>query len=316
MEDVGLTGIGLTFVALVVVAVLAVALSRQRKRAAGIDLEDKSWLRTSPVADVEPLPRTAPLRDFHVHGHEARVSFDVPLPEGGDPILNELLVDEAMEVVREKRHTLPITDVTEIVVFAGRDHVTEVGRSRLPSPGELPPPIEAEVFNLTHVAHDPFASQFEVDHSVAYETSVRIPEDELGPLLDEMRVPQGLARGLRARGIDPDVVSGPEFILALLEMFGYRVVPQGEPGVYMASKSNLDTFIRTDAYQPGDHPELDESVVRKFVVEFTTSGAARALLISDKYGPFMTHDIEDKDSRIRFITRERAQAFIDSMALG
>ncbi len=310
-------GVVLAFFALVVVAVLATALTRQRKRAASVDLEDKSWLRgSSNVVEAEPTARTAPLKDFHVHGHEARVTFDVPLPDEDDPILNDLLVDEAVEVVREKRHSLPITDVTEIVVLGGRNEVKEVGRTHLPSPGELPPAIEAEVFNLTHIARDPFASQYEVDHTVQYETAVRVPGDDLGPLLDDLRVPQGLARGLRAQGLDPESVTGPELILALLEMFGYRVVSQGEPGVYMASKANVDTFIRTDAYQPGDHPELDESVIRKFVVEFTTSGAARGMLISDKYGPFMTHDIEDSDSRIRFITRERAQAFIDSMALG
>jgi hypothetical protein len=238
------------------------------------------------------------------------------MPDEDDPILNELLLDEAVEVVREKRHALPISDVTEIVVFAGRGDVKEVGRTRLPSPGELPPPIESDVFNLTHIAKDPFASQFEIDHSVSYETSIRVPADELGPIRDEVRVPMGLDRGLRARGVDPDVISGPEFILALLELFGYKVVSQGEPGVYTATKGTTDTFIRTEIYRPGEHPELDESVIRKFVVEFGTSGAARGMLISDKYGPFMAHDIEDKDRRIRFVTRERTQAFIDSMALG
>lgn len=306
---------GLVIVALVVLAVIAVSLRRQRKRAAEIDLDDKSWLRAGSP-DSEPALRTAPVKDFHVHGTEARVTFDVPMPEENDPILNDLLVDEAVEVVREKRHTLPISDVTEIVVFAGREDVREVGRSKLPSPGELPPMIESAVFDLTHVARDPFASQFEVDHSISYETAVRVPADELRPLLGELKVPMGLDRGLRARGVDPDSISGPEFILALLELFGYKLISQGEPDVYTARKGAVDTFIRTDIYRPGQHPELDETVIRKFVVEFGMSGAARGLLISDKYGPFMTHDIEDKDKRIRFVTRERAQAFIDSMALG
>jgi hypothetical protein len=308
-------GVGLAFIALAVLVVVATSLRRQRKRAASIDLDDKSWLRASSSAP-EPAVRTAPVRDFHVQGNEARVSFDVPMPDEDDPILNDLLLDEAVEVVREKRHALPISDVTEIVVFAGRGDVKEVGRTRLPSPGELPPPIESDVFNLTHIAKDPFASQFEIDHSVSYETSIRVPADELGPIRDEVRVPMGLDRGLRARGVDPDVISGPEFILALLELFGYKVVSQGEPGVYTATKGTTDTFIRTEIYRPGEHPEVDESVIRKFVVEFGTSGAARGMLISDKYGPFMAHDIEDKDRRIRFVTRERTQAFIDSMALG
>jgi hypothetical protein len=308
-------GVALGFLALIVIIVLGVALSRQRNRAAGMDLEDKSWLRTAPVDDETAVP-TAPVRDFHVRGTEARVTFDVPLPDRDDQVLNDLLVDEAVEVVREKRHTLPIGDVTEIVVFAGRDEVKEVGRSRLPSPGELPPPIDRDVFNLTHIARDPFASQFEVDHTVRYDTAVQVPADELRPLLQELKVPQGLDRGLRARGVDPDAVTGPEFILALLEMFGYQVSAQGEPDVYLATKANIRTFIRTDSFDPGEHPELDESLVRKFVAEFATSGADRGMFISDKYGPFMTHDIEATDRRIRFVTRERAQGFIDSMALG
>jgi hypothetical protein len=187
-------GVALGFLALIVIIVLGVALSRQRKRAAGMDLEDKSWLRTAPVDDETAVP-TAPVRDFHVRGTEARVTFDVPLPDRDDHVLNDLLVDEAVEVVREKRHTLPIGDVTEIVVFAGRDEVKEVGRSRLPSPGELPPPIDRDVFNLTHIARDPFASQFEVDHTVRYDTAVQVPADELRPLLQELKVPQGLKVG-------------------------------------------------------------------------------------------------------------------------
>lgn len=308
-------GVGIAIVALVVLAVIATSLRRQRKRAASVDLDDKSWLRAS-APEIEPTVRTAPVRDFHVHANEARVSFDVPLPDVEDPVLNDLLVDEAVEVVREKRHTLPISDVTEIVVFAGRDEVREVGRTRLLSPGQLPPPMESDVFNLTHIARDPFASQFEVDHTVSYDTALRVPADELRPLRDELKVPHGLDRGLRARGVDPDALSGPEFVLGLLELFGYKVVAQREPDVYMATKGNINTFIRTDSYDAGEHPELSEQLVRKFVAEFSTSGADRGMLISDKYGPFITHDIEAKDRRIRFVTRERSQAFIDSMALG
>lgn len=314
MEGAGIA-IFLAIVVLVVVGVVVSSLRRQRKRAANLDLEDKSWLRAGEAVS-EPAVRTAPVREFHVHGNEARITFDVPLPDDDDPVLNDLLVDEGVEVVREKRHTLPIHDIHEIVVFAGRDQVREVGRTRLPSPGELPPPIESEVFNLTHVAKDPFASQFEDDHSVHYGTAIQIPEDELRPIREELRVPLGLDRGLRARGVDPDALSGPEFILALLQMFGYTVVPQGEPNVYVATKGGVQTFIRTEMYTPGEHPELSESVVRKFNAEFATSGAHRGLLITDKYGPFMTHEIEAKEPRIRFVTRERTQAFIDSMALG
>jgi hypothetical protein len=40
------------------------------------------------------------------------------------------------------------------------------------------------------------------------------------------------------------------------------------------------------------------------------------MLITDKYGPFLIHEIEVNQPRVRFITRERIQRFIDSMALG
>ena len=43
----------------------------------------------------------------------------------------------------------------------------------------------------------------------------------------------------------------------------------------MATKAGISTFIRTENYRPGDHPELSEQTVRKFVAEFATSGADR-----------------------------------------
>jgi hypothetical protein len=307
---------GLLIIAAIVLIAVGLGLGRQRKRAASMDLEDTSWLRTavthgSPGQDLQ----TAPVRDFHVHGAEARVTFDVPLGDEDDPVLDELLVDQAVEVVRAKRHTLPIDEVTEIVVFAGQGEPKEIGRTRLPAAGMLPPPIQAELFNLDHVARDPFSAQFEIDHTLTVDTVAPVPTDELKPLREELKVPAGLARGLRARGVDPTASSAPELLLALLKMFGYTLVPQGEPDVYIASRDNRHTFVRTITHHPGEHPELDESEVAKFNVEFETSGAHRGILITDKYGPFMINDMEVRNPKLRFVTRQRMQAFIDSMAL-
>ena len=307
--------IGVALIVLALVLLLVDALRRQRKRAADLDLDDRSWLRVQVPDEIDPKTRHAPVAEFHVQGDEARVVFDVPLPDEDDEVLNGLLMDEAYEVVREKRHTLPIDGVTAIVVSAGRGEVREVGRVQLPSPGELPEPVQADMLNLTHVAKDPFASQFEVDHSVQYETTVNIPQDELGPWQEELRIPAGLERGMRARGIDPEAVSGPDFVLAVLEMFDYSVRPLAEANTYMATKDGVQIFIRNESHQKGEHPELAESVIRRFVVEVSSSGAKFGMLITDKYGPFMMHDIETRDPRIRFITRERGQGFIDSMAL-
>ncbi|MGI9610633.1 MAG: hypothetical protein ACR2NL_10115 [Acidimicrobiia bacterium] len=308
-------GIGLGLIVVVGLVVIAFALSRQRKRAKEMDVGDTSWLKQE-VEEPEAVVRHAPVNEFHVHSNEAMVTFDVPLSEKDDPVLNDILVDEAIEVVREKRKTLPIDDVTVIVVLAGRDQVREVGRTELPSPGELPPPMVTEMLNLTHVAKDPFAHQFESDHSVRYDTTVQVPGDELGPWRDELKVPEGLIRGLRARGIDPAAIDGPTFILALLEMFDYRVKALDEPGTHLAVKAGAQIFIRTESHGDGQHPEIDEGVIKKFVVEFGASGAQYGMLISDKYAPFLIHDVETRQPRIRFVTRERGQDFIDSMSMG
>jgi len=308
-------GFGLGIVVIVALLVIAFFLRRQRQRAANLDIDDGSWLDKEPE-DIEPIAPHSPVNEFHVHGTEARVTFDVPLGEEDDEVLNSILVDEAVEVVREKRKALPIDDVTEIVVFAGRGAVREVGRTQLPSPGELPPPMETAMLSLTHIAKDPFAHQFEAPLSVSPVTQVDVPGDELGPWRDELQVPDGLIRGLRARGVDPDAIDGPAFVVALLEMFDYKLKALAEPGTYTATKDGAQIYIRTEIHGAGQHPELEEAEVKKFVFEFSTSNAEYGLFISDKYAPYMIHNVESREPKIRFITRERGQQFIDSRALG
>lgn len=313
----------------VIIVVLAVAgflvynMFRSRKRR----MEEAESISDSAAATGLSVSRDlfeaevghhAPVESFHVAGTEARVTFDVPLPDEDDDVLADLLVGEAIEVVRDKRHSLPIDGVEEIVVFAGRDNVREVGRHKLPEPGELPPPLMEAGLSLANVAHDPFAAHFdeEFDSGVSVGVSADVPEDDLPPLRDELRLPKGLERGLRALGTDPDQLNGPEFVLALLRMFGYGVTEQAHPGSYMATKGGVSTFILTDAYQSGQYPELEEGVIRKFLADFGSSAADRGMLISDKYSPFMIHEIEANQPKVRFITRERIQRFVDSMALG
>ena len=261
----------------------------------------------------------APLESFHVVGEEARVTFAVPLESEDDEVLNDLLLGEAIEVVRQKRHALPIDGVSHIVVFAGTGETREVARTKLPAPGELPPPILDSGLSFSYIARDPFAAPFDedrLDHGVAYETRADAPADELPPLQTELKIPKGLDRGLRASGIDPDQLNGPDFVIALLRMFGYRVTEQAYPGTYIAIKDAVSTYIATDSYEKGQHPELDESVIRRFLGDFGSSNANRGMLISDKYAPFMIHEIETNQPKVRFVTRERIQRFVDSMALG
>ena len=110
-----------------------------------------------------PRPRIAA---FHVQGYAAMVTFDVPLPEGeADPVLADLLVDEAVEVVREKRHSLPIDQVTTVIALAGTgDAPREVGRLSLVTPGELPPPvIGRSPLHFGAIGFDPIEQEFAPD---------------------------------------------------------------------------------------------------------------------------------------------------------
>lgn len=261
----------------------------------------------------------APVSDFSVRGGTIHVTFDVPLPDEADEVLEDLLLGEAVEVVREKRHTLPLGDLDEIVVHAGRgDAVREVGRTKLPERGVLPPPDTTRGVSLSHVAHDPFAAPFDdrTDHGVAFDVRSDVPDDELPPIGKELRLPKGLDRGLRALGLDPGSVDGSELVLGLLRMFGYTVTEQALPGSYLAVKDGASTFILTDTHEPGEAPEIEESVIRRFLADFSTSGADRGMLLSEKYAPFTIHEIEARQPKVRFITRERIQRFIDGMALG
>jgi hypothetical protein len=129
-------------------------------------------------------------------------------------------------------------------------------------------------------------------------------------------VPKGLQRGLRAAGVDIDHASGSEIILGLLKLFGYQIEASPEPGVFNAIKDGETTLVLVEGYTPGDHPEVDEGRIRAFAGRFTMSGARRAVFVSEKYAPFMIYDLERNEPRLRFITRERLQEFIDSMAIG
>lgn len=313
----------------IILIVLAVVLfganwyiERQRK-ALGDDAPRRGRRRRSPVETevaepdfVRPRPAVAA---FHVHENEARVTFDVPYPDDGDEVLADLLVGEAIEVVREKRHHLPIDDVTEVVVRVGdpEREEREVGRRSLVTPGVLPPPSQiTDILNLHTIARDPLAAEFDTPISSIPETVAPATTDELRPLGEVIRLPKAVATGLRAQGIDPSDVDAGELVTGVLSLFGYAVTPGVAEGVYIATKGGATTFVMTEETNPGDYPELGEDVVRRFIVAFEQAKAERGMLVSAKFAPFSIYDHERRNPRIRFITRERIQKFVDSMALG
>jgi hypothetical protein len=318
-------GVGLFFVAVVLIAV-SIYLSRRRKTLqAELGIEPPVRGRKAKAGAALPEPKVdfthfrPAVAEFGVEGHTARVRFDVPLPDGDDDILSELLVAEAIEVVREKRHSLPLAGVTEVAASAGRGEVREVGRAKLSLPGVLPPKVEGvNILNLSILANDPLIHSF--SDAEAEPTSVRpgvaetVRSDELPPLSAELRLPRAISTGLRAQGIDPDKVSAGELVVGLLRLFSYQVSAAGL-SAWIASKAGERTYIVEDHYKPGDHPELDESVIRRFMVEFSAAGTDRGMLVTDKYGPFEIYTLERREPRVRFVTRDRIQKMVDSLAL-
>ncbi|MGA7271160.1 MAG: hypothetical protein WB239_08820 [Acidimicrobiia bacterium] len=267
-----------------------------------------------PMPDfVHPRPE---VESFHVHENEARVAFNVPFPADGDEVLADLLVGEAIEVVREKRHSLPIDDVTQVVALAGKGEKREVGRKSLETPGILPPPSRmTEMLQLHSIGADPLAAEFETGPPVIPETVEPSTSDELAPLSDQIRLPKAVDTGLRAQGVDPEDMTAGEMVTGILALFGYTVTPGVAPGIYTATRAGQSTFVMVDPYEPGDYPQVEDRTIRSFVLSFEQSGQDRGMLVSEKFAPFSIYDRERRDPRIRFVTRERLQKFVDSMSL-
>ena len=254
----------------------------------------------------------------NISGSEAHVTFDVPLPDTGDEILAELLVGEAIEAVREQRHALQMSSIETVVAFAGRPFPEEVGRTALPSPGELPDASEApSMLSLSAIAEDPLSAEFEGGSAQSATTQpARTGSDQLGPLHEELRLPKAIETGLRAQGIDPVTMSAAQLLTGTLALVGYNVAEGPIEGTWYAEKGGARTFVREVPHADGDYPELDEDAISRFMFEFQSAGAERGLLVTDKFGPFSVYDKERREPRIRFLTRERLQKVVDSLALG
>lgn len=292
---------------------------RRRKEQGGEAQPERRGRRRAPVRVDEPdFTRPRPAVDsFHVEGERALVTFDVPFPDDGDDVLADLLVSEAMEVVREKRHSLPIDSVTEVVVFAGRENRQRVGSTSLTTPGVLPPPSRiTDILNLHSIGKDPLAAEFEGEPTTPPGTVAPTSSDELAPISEVVRLPKAVATGLRTQGIDPDSMGASAMVTGVLSLFGYTVTPGIAEGQYTAAKGGATTFILADDYTEGDYPEVEDAAIRRFVVAFEQSGADRGMFVSDKFAPFSIHELERRNPRIRFVTRERLQKMIDSMSLG
>ena len=301
-------------VAAVVLAIVALLIGRVGRATRHMAEE------TAPRAAPEPVRPRPAVSDFHVRGEEAQVFFKVPLPaEGADEVLSDVLLHEAVEVLREKRHTLPIEGVRRVVAFGHRDgEFVPVGQISLREPGVLSPPqTPSPLLQFGKLGYDPLEEQFAAERpGRAPGLAEAAPRAELRPVGQELRIPRAVEAGLRSRGIDPQQMSAGELVVALLELVGYSVVPAERESTFFATKGGIRTYLRVVPHEAGDHLEVDERVIDEFFVDFASSGADRGLLVSDKYGPFVIHSRERREPRVRFVTRERLQHFVDALALG
>ncbi len=300
-----------TAIAIVVGSIAAIAIGILVLRSKGITAPTGE----APTLRSHPAP---PVAEFHVKGDAAAVSFEVPLPDGDiDDMLRDLLIREAIEVVREKRDQLPIDQVCRVAALGMRgDRWIEVGSISLETPGELPPPAVPVVIPGHGSDHsfDPFDHISNLPEQ-APGLEAKAGGNSLAPLAAEVQIPSAVQAGLRAQGIDPDRAEIGDMVLGIMRFTGSTVTAV-DGDTYSVIGGGHRTMVRIVPHHSGDHPELSDADVRRFAADFATSGADRALLITEKYCPFDVYDRERRDPRARYITRERVQRVIDALALG
>lgn len=310
---------------LVVVVLVGVALGivlwffSRNRNADGAGSQVPGGGAAAPETDAGFDRLRPPYREFHVRGEDALVYFDAPVPVGGaDDALRDLLVKEAVEVVREKRsHELPIDDVTTVRAFGRRDHQdVEVGSVSLDTPGQLPsidlPPAAP---HASHVTFDPLGHLAEQQFTMKPGTEAQPADAGLKSLASELTLTSNIEAGLRAQGVDPASMTATELTLGLLRVGGYTVTSGGSEGSYVAARGGTRTYLVVVDHVAGEYPELAEQTINEFMVGFATSGTGRGMLVTDKYSPFVVYDKERREPRVKFITRERLQAFVDSFSM-
>jgi hypothetical protein len=272
-----------------------------------------------PVSELDPnapafrAPRP-PVSGFEVEEGVAKVTFAVPIPTQMDEVLRDVLIGDAIEVVREKRHGSSLPPITDIAVYAGIPTPREIASRSLPD-GVLPDAVDSSLLNLSAIAVDPLEVLVNEAPS-KLDLPTRTSGDRIGPIGPEIRIPKAIDTGLRAQGIDPSTMTAAQLVTGMLSLVGYQVTPGIADHTWFAVKAGERTFIREDPLTPDGYPEVDDTTIQRFLFEFQTAGTDRGLFVSDKYAPFGIFDKEAREPRIRFLTRERLQRFVDGLALG
>jgi len=274
----------------------------------------------SPVAQ-KPMPLVT---EFHVKGDTASTVFSVPLgdAEAGQHLI-DLLCASAVEYVRERsREGMPLDEVAHINVSAMRGSTPElIGTVDLPEIGVLPEP-DAKI--LVEATHDPIASLA----AVVADTSVAKPSGDssgLAPVAEFIELSGPTEAHLRGIGVDPETMSLEDLVVGLMRISSYDVhvgragfnigSEHGRAGLYGVTRQGHSTVLVTLTHEDGSHPELDERALSEFAVGVAQTNPDQAILVTDKYSPYSMYEMEKRDRRLVFVTRERLQAFVDSFGI-
>jgi hypothetical protein len=242
-----------------------------------------------------------------VVGDEARVTFDVTLPEGGaGDLLKTSLMAAARAYVAEKKLTLPMEDVTRVSsVVAGEVVITQ---------DIWVPEHAADGFaedETDSVSGDPMSDRPEIK---VRDIETPVSPDDLWQLAANLDLPKSVDAGLREAGIDPATADAPEVIRGVFTYKGYNISEAGE-SAYIASKGGETMYVHDVPHAGHAHPELDEGDIRAFVAAAASARAGKAILVTAKYAPFSIYAREKANPDIRFISRERIQEFITQLTM-
>ncbi|GMQ98229.1 MAG: hypothetical protein BMS9Abin17_0735 [Acidimicrobiia bacterium] len=285
-----------------------------------------STRETARGAVPSPLPKKPmPLvTEFHVKGDTASAVFSVPLgdAEAGQHLI-DLLCASAVEYVRERsREGMPLDEVAHINVSAMRGTTPELlGTVDLPEVGVLPEP---DTKFLVEPTHDPIASLA----AVVADTSVAKPSGDstgLAPVAEFIELSGPTEAHLRGIGVDPETMGLEDLVVGLMRISSYDVhvgragfnigSEHGRAGLYGVTRQGQSTVLVTLTHEEGSHPELDERALSEFAVGVAQTNPDQAILVTDKYSPYSMYEMEKRDKRLVFVTRERLQAFVDSFGI-
>jgi len=302
----------LVYVVILIAIVIAAALYL-RSRGGG--------LAQRTVASAIPTqPEALEHVDFKVQGSTAHVYFDTHIPAGGaDRVLVGLMGREALKVFESKANHLPLEAVKHVAAHGHQgDQTIEVTRVDVKRPVEMDHmdvPSEDVVLadEVDVLADDPLADLHAMEFSRG--AGYRGGSDELPPLSSELEIPAKVVSAVAGLGGTIVGMSLEDFIAGLLHEAGYEV-SRSAGGTGMARKAGVSTYLQFVEHIPGSHPELDEGAVDTFIVKFMSSGAQRGMLFTPKFGPYAIYEKERRNPKVKYMTRERLQAFVDSVAMG